>query len=251
MKKKRFQKPATPATDLGAKPQAPAADVKASSGPVASATFSVAQPAARKPMPAAAVIVADHGGEPTAAGTSFPVWLLVLLATLLFWGDMFLMNHGGQFSAQVYSPYVSTNQLDDFLIKDPTQLFAARGKKIYNTYCVACHQATGAGAAGQFPPLAGSDWVLPEGPNRIIRVVLNGAAGPFVVNGAQYNNVMVPWRDALSDDDIAAVLTYVRNDWGNKAPAVTPAQVKVIRDATKDKAGSWTMEELKAVSEKD
>ena len=92
---------------------------------------------------------------------------------------------------------------------------------------------------------------MPEGPNRIIRIVLNGAAGPFVVNGAQYNNVMVPWRDALSDDDIAAVLTYIRNDWGNKSPAVTPAQVKVIRDATKDKAGSWTMEELKAVSEKD
>jgi len=198
----------------------------------------------------APAFVAKETVEPVAARTAFPVLFFVLLVLLLYCADMYLMANAGQFDPRIYSPYTSSNQLADFLPKSEGDLLMAQGRRTYNTYCVPCHQSNGGGLAGQFPPLAGSDWLNGEGPNRIIRIVLNGAAGPFVVNGANYNNSMVPWRDGLSNEDIAAVLTYVRNEWGNKGPAIKPSEVQSIREATKDKGGNWTMEELKAIPEK-
>lgn len=123
----------------------------------------------------------------------------------------------------------------------------ARGQELYGTTCGACHQANGEGLAGQFPPLAGADWVLAEDTSKIIRIVLNGLTGPFEVNGVSYNNTMVPWKDVLSDDDIAAVLTYVRNEWGNKASMVTAEQVSAARAKVQDRADAWTAEELQKV----
>ncbi|HXG46731.1 MAG TPA: hypothetical protein VNO52_03840, partial [Methylomirabilota bacterium] len=92
-----------------------------------------------------------------------------------------------------------------------------------------------------------SEWVLAPKPDRLIRIVLNGLSGPIEVKGAQFNNVMLPWRDALSDQQVADVLSYIRNEWGNKAPFVKPDEVKAIRDATADKGVNWTAEELKAI----
>lgn len=125
----------------------------------------------------------------------------------------------------------------------PPEIFE-KGKTVYATTCGACHQANGEGLPGQFPPLVGSDWVLAKDPSRIIRIVLNGASGPIEVNGTSWNNVMVPWKDVLQDDDIAAILTYIRNDWGNTAPQVKPEDVAAIREKVKDRTDPWTAEEL-------
>jgi cytochrome c oxidase cbb3-type subunit 2 len=118
---------------------------------------------------------------------------------------------------------------------------------LYPTTCGACHQADGQGLPGQFPPLAGSEWVLAADPSRIIRIVLNGATGPIEVNGTTFNNAMVPWKDVMQDDDIAAILTYVRNEWGNAAPLVKPEQVAAIRAKEKDRVDAWTAEELQKI----
>ncbi len=93
--------------------------------------------------------------------------------------------------------------------------------------CSACHQATGLGITGAFPPLAGSEWVA--GPvENLIRIQLRGLKGEIEVKGVKYNSVMSP-NSNMSDDQIAEVLTYVRNAWGNEGSAVTPDMVAALR----------------------
>lgn len=179
--------------------------------------------------------------EPKASQTAAPVFIFVVLSLLLYWGALHIDQYGGGFERQVYAPFTSTNQLPR--IGPDT----GKGKAIYAASCSPCHQANGNGLAGQFPPLAGSEWVTAESAARIIRIVLDGAAGPMEVKGAQYNNVMVPWRDNLSDEDIAAVVTYIRGEWGNKAPAVKPEEVKAIREETAGRSSPWTSDELTKV----
>jgi cbb3-type cytochrome c oxidase subunit III len=98
------------------------------------------------------------------------------------------------------------------------------GKAIYAAKCAACHQANGSGL-GPFPPLAGNPDVIKTDSSAIIATVLNGRTGPISVNGKQYGGNMPAWRGQLSNADIAAVLTYVRSAWSNKAPAVSEDQV--------------------------
>lgn len=94
--------------------------------------------------------------------------------------------------------------------------------------CAACHQPTGLGLPGVFPPLAGSEWV--NGPaENLIRIQLRGLQGPITVKGVEYGNVPMAPNSTMTDDQIAEVLTYVRNAWGNKASAVTPDMVKALR----------------------
>ena len=88
---------------------------------------------------------------------------------------------------------------------------------------------------------------MAEGPNRIARIVLNGLAGPVKVKGADYNNQMNAFKDSLDDGQIADVLTYIRNSWGNKASAVTAAEVAAIRKETAAKADAYAAAELEAV----
>jgi mono/diheme cytochrome c family protein len=179
--------------------------------------------------------------EPKASSAAVPIVIFFVLMAVLYAGTLYLDRYSGGFNPLVYSPNIDAPKPPDDI--DP------KGKIVYSQACMPCHQANGQGMAGQFPPLAGSEWVLTANPERMIRIVLNGASGPMTAKGAQYNNVMVPWRDVLKDEDIAAVVTYVRNEWGNKASAVTAQQVKAVRDATADKSGPWTEPELLQVPE--
>lgn len=123
------------------------------------------------------------------------------------------------------------------------------GKKVYNQNCVVCHQGSGQGLPGQFPPLAGSEWVQAEswhGDNHLVKVVLLGLQGPAEVKGAVYNGAMPAWHQ-LTDVQISSVLTYVRNEWGNKASAITPAHVKQIREDVKGRTDPFTQNELKQI----
>jgi len=191
--------------------------------------------------------------EPTTGSGSAPEWLFVLIALLAFWGMGFLDSHGGGFDARVYAPYNSAKELEDEWPKSGAGAAFARGKLVYEEVakCILCHQPTGLGSPSQqYPPLAKSEWVLAREPGRIIRIVLNGLQGPLTVTGQQFNsNGMVPWRDTLTDQQIADVLTYVRNEWGNNAPEVKLEQVKVIRDKTAGRSGQWLADELLKVLE--
>mgnify|MGYP003592502675 FL=1 len=101
-----------------------------------------------------------------------------------------------------------------------------KGKKIYNQVCVACHQATGLGIPGAFPPLAKADY-LNKDVNRAIKGVVKGLKGPIVVNGKKFNGEMP--IQAVSDQQAADVMTYVYASWGNNKTVVTPAMVKAQR----------------------
>ena len=103
----------------------------------------------------------------------------------------------------------------------------ARGQQVFTTHCAACHQATGLGLPGAFPPLANSDYFDGQ-PLRVVEAVLNGLSGPITVNGVDYNAVM-PSMAYLSDQDVADVVTYVANSWGNQAEPVSVAQVTALR----------------------
>ena len=116
---------------------------------------------------------------------------------------------------------------------DPAKM--ARGKAVYMrpAICNTCHQPNGQGISGAFPPLAGSEWMDGD-TDRLIKVVLRGLVGEIVVKGEPYNSIMAPLAPWLKDEEIADVLTYVRNAWGNRGTEVTPEQVRALREATKD-----------------
>jgi len=109
------------------------------------------------------------------------------------------------------------------------EMQAEKGKQVYMGLCFACHQPDGKGLPGVFPPLVGSDFLLADR-ERAIRVVLKGLTGPVVVNGVKFDSAMPPQEAALTDAQIADVLTYITNAWGNQGDAFTTDQVKAIRN---------------------
>jgi mono/diheme cytochrome c family protein len=192
--------------------------------------------------------------EPVAGSQPAPVWMFVALGLLAFGTLRFLDAGAGGFSPRVYQPYTSLDSLEALQPKSEGDVMFASGQRIYNAMCNQCHGPTGLGdLTRMIPPLAESEWVAASGPGRIIRLVLDGGQGPITVKGQVVNGgAMPPWRDVLKDEEIAAVLTYVRGNknWGNSAPPVTPAQVKAIRDKVPARP-SWLPEELLKVPEND
>jgi len=119
----------------------------------------------------------------------------------------------------------------------------ARGSAVYSRTCIACHGPDGKGVPGAFPPLDGVDWVTGD-PSVPIRVILHGLQGPIEVAGAKYENIMPPHVD-LNDEEIADVLSYVRQSWQNDAASVTPEQVKENRTKFSSRTAPWTAAELR------
>jgi len=104
-----------------------------------------------------------------------------------------------------------------------------RGKKVYEITCIACHQADGAGVQRMNPTLIKTKWVLGD-KRALSKIVLNGLQGGEIeIDGDNFHNPMPPQGAFLNDQQIADVLTYVRNSFGNKASAVTPAEVRAAR----------------------
>ncbi len=124
----------------------------------------------------------------------------------------------------------------------PSAEVMKRGQAVYSRTCIACHQPTGLGIAPVFPPLAGSEWVAMS-PSIPVRNILHGMTGPVSVKGTVYNGMMPPVA-GLTDGDIADVVTYVRNSFGNTGPAVTEDDVKAIKAKYADRKTPWTAEEF-------
>jgi mono/diheme cytochrome c family protein len=120
------------------------------------------------------------------------------------------------------------------------------GKAIYDSLCLNCHQPEGKGLPGVYPSIAGTDWVNGDA-DRLIKIVLHGLSGPIQVDGQEFKQMaplpMPPM--GLDDQQMADVLTYLRSNFGNKAPAVTPDTVKKVRAATAERSTFWTQQELK------
>jgi mono/diheme cytochrome c family protein len=191
-----------------------------------------------------ASIAADEA-EPKAGSLPAPILLIGLFALIAFWGLTYLENHAGGFDASVYMPYESADAETierPAVVVDPKVL----GQRIFMANCSVCHQGTGLGQPGTFPPLAGSEWVNAKSPTRVIRIVLNGLTGPIKVKDQAFNNTMVSWKPVLNDTQIAAVLTFVRGnkEWGNDAPAVPPEEVAAMREKVKARDNAFTPDEL-------
>lgn len=189
-----------------------------------------------------------EGAEPKASMGQAPMWFLIICALLFMMGQVYLDIYAGGFDPKVYGPFASAHELADAVPKSDDAALISRGEVLYaGKACSACHQATGLGAAGQFPPLAGSEWVNSKDPSRLIRIPLLGLNGPLKVKDQDWNNSMVALGDSLKDDELAAILSYIRQAWGNSAPVVKTEQVKAVRDAIAGRTQSWTSAELLAV----
>jgi mono/diheme cytochrome c family protein len=122
-----------------------------------------------------------------------------------------------------------------FVTSQPGGLKAAmaKGKKVYETYCLACHQPDGTGVPNLNPPLVKTKWVLGD-KKQLAKIILKGLKGGEIeIDGDQFHNPMPPQESVLTDQEIADVLTYVRNSFGNKASLVTAAEVKAVRAKSK------------------
>jgi mono/diheme cytochrome c family protein len=167
----------------------------------------------------------DEGVRP------LPWFLTMFLGAMAMWGAFYIYStpsgeessYGDQrTTASLRPPEVAVN---------PAQ--KADGKQIYIGKCAACHQATGLGIPGVFPPLAGSEWVV--GDEKILTLImLHGVNGEMEVKGTVYKGAMPAWK-SLSDGDLAAVMSYIRSDWGNKSAEIAPGTVATQRDATKSR----------------
>lgn len=125
------------------------------------------------------------------------------------------------------------------------QLRFNAGRDLYAVICGACHQPHGKGQDGLAPPLVDTDWVLGS-PERLVRIVLHGLRGPLTIHGQNWDMEM-PGLSLLEDADVAALLTYIRREWGHAATPVSPELVARVRAATPDRAEPWTAAELEGL----
>ncbi|MGB6105218.1 MAG: cytochrome c [Pusillimonas sp.] len=162
-------------------------------------------------------------------------WLVILIVSAVFvWAIGYIwITH------QTNPPaYGDRRTAQDFNVAAPSAGGAVNGAQIYTAQCVACHQASGQGLPGVFPPLAESEWVTGKAA-LAVQIVLHGVTGELTVAGTSYNGVMPMFKDKLDDAQIAAVVSYIRSSFGNAADPVDAAAVASERAATADHAQPW------------
>lgn len=133
-------------------------------------------------------------------------------------------SHEGE-TTEEHAAEATTEEVveEEEIVEEVASTDYAAGEEVYNTTCKACHQASGEGIVGAFPPLANSDYLL-EDKNRAIKQVLEGSSGEIVVNGETYNGTMTPQN--LEDQQVVDVINYVLNSWGNEGGEVTLEDVQ-------------------------
>jgi mono/diheme cytochrome c family protein len=194
---------------------------------------------------------ASSGGQsaasPEVGGAPIPIWLAGLIGLGIFWAGAYLFSFSGGFKSDVfdYEPKFGA-QLGAKSAPDPKVV----GKALFSSNCITCHQASGMGLPGQYPPLAGSEVVLGDATNRFIAIALKGLQGPVTIKGQAFNNAMQPWEAQYSDQQLASILTYVRSDWGNNGAPITADMVKQVRDEVKDRKDQWSWAEIQKLPAK-
>jgi mono/diheme cytochrome c family protein len=193
--------------------------------------------------------------EPLVGLEPLSIWLVVVYGLALFFGGAYLARFSGTFSGDsldpVYGPPMIRNTGRGGSGGDGQQVElspAERGKKIFAANCATCHQMTGQGVPGQYPPLAGSEYVN-EGTRRLGMIVLKGLTGPIKVKGQPFvtSAQMQPWEKTLNDQKIADVLTYVRQEWGNTGGPVAPEGIAALRKELASRSESFVEHDLQAV----
>ncbi|RQZ85894.1 c-type cytochrome [Burkholderia anthinoferrum] len=186
---------------------------------------------------ARAVRAREHT-EPIERSNPVP-WLLGLVAAALaVWGvSYFLLNPALGPGSAANSQAAPGSA--DAVAAAPA---AANGALLFASRCASCHQATGAGLPGVFPPLAGSEWVNGD-PKLVARILLLGVTGKITVAGGTFNGSMPAFGTTLSDAEIAAVASHARSSFGNHSPALTADVVKAERAAIGNRTAPWAGED--------
>jgi mono/diheme cytochrome c family protein len=183
-----------------------------------------------------------EAGDPGEGAENGPWWFWAAAVAALVFGGYYMGRYSGAFTgeAAVHAGPVLEHHAAGAAGEAEERV---DGGAVFSGHCAACHQATGLGLPGVFPPLAGSEYVNGD-PGRLARLVLHGLTGPVTVAGATFNGAMPAWADQLKDGEVAAVLTYVRSHFGNSTAAVTPDVVAAARAATASRTAPWTAAEL-------
>jgi mono/diheme cytochrome c family protein len=172
-----------------------------------------------------------------------PVFVVFLFCGFGFWAGVYLTNNSGGFDPGAFDldapRALAVNGPVEFE-PDPV-----KGEKLYVTNCASCHQATGLGVAGAFPPLADSPWVAGN-EERLLKIIIAGLAGELDYKGTKYNAAMPNIGAGLKDAQVAHIATYVRQAWGNAAGPVTDAKVAEVRKAIGTRAAYSPAEILQA-----
>jgi mono/diheme cytochrome c family protein len=182
--------------------------------------------------------------DPAEGMRPLPWIFTMLLGAMAMWGGFYIVitpsgvhtEYGDQRTVSLLRPAV------EGAVPSSTSV---NGKQIFIGKCSACHQATGLGLPGVFPPLAGSEWVKGD-PVSLTNILLHGIEGELKVNEVTYKGAMPGWS-SLSDGEIAAVTSYIRSDWGNNEPVIDEGLVKRQRDITKARSAPYkNAEEIKS-----
>ncbi|MBV8125017.1 MAG: cytochrome c [Burkholderiaceae bacterium] len=168
---------------------------------------------------------ARENPDPHEATNPIPWPLLALVALLVAFGIVYI----GRSQIDTPSTWGDGRDVSELAGERKSSAAKADGAAIFASRCVACHQATGQGLPGVFPPLAGSEWVQGKD-STVAAILLHGINGAITVKGTSYNGAMPAFKDQLSDDQIAAVLSHVRSQWGNTAAPVTADTVAKARE---------------------
>ncbi|MSQ71051.1 MAG: cytochrome c [Betaproteobacteria bacterium] len=173
--------------------------------------------------------------DPGEGERPLPWFLVMFLGAMTMWGAFYIYSTpSGETSAYGDQRTIAS-------LRPPEQVAGGRtkvdGKQTFAAKCAACHQATGLGVTGVFPPLAASEWVTGD-EKVLINILLHGINGEIEVKGSKYNGAM-PAFNALEDNELAAVLSYIRSDWGNNVPEVKTGTVKTVREASKDRTAPF------------
>lgn len=183
----------------------------------------------RRKRPGADLQRGRENADPDEGVRPLPWFLVMFLGAMAMWGAFYIyITPSGADSAYGDQRTIAT-------LRPPEQaagiVAKVDGKQIFGTKCAACHQATGQGVAGVFPPLAASEWVLGD-EKTLSNILLHGINGEIEVKGTAYKGAMPAWK-AMSDEELAAVMSYIRADWGNQGAPIKAEIVKAQRDATK------------------
>ncbi len=210
-------------------------------------------PANQEIWPSSSDFVEQPDVAPVMTPTRLPTWLYLICGFALFMAgssfvgfDTFVngLYDQGQGGAQLLTSGSSTGGAE--APPDPVAL----GKAVYSQNCANCHQASGAGQPGSYPPVAGSDYVNGN-PERLAAILFDGLAGHVTVSGGQYGSMQMPaWSSVLSDEKIADVMTYMRKSWGNSGGPVTADQVTAWRPKDAAHSGPYSEADLQKMPAK-
>lgn len=182
--------------------------------------------------------------EPSERFSPIPVFLVFVIMVLGFWGGIYIVLYSGEFRADAFDPNFKSGST---YVAPPPPPLAIVGEKIYRNQCAQCHQPDGNGLAGVYPPLVGSDWVTGH-PEVLARILINGLNGPIEVKGNTYNGNMPAFGPGglnLKPRDLAGVMTYIRQEWGNDSADMTVEMVDTYLESYASRSTPWQAAELR------